>query len=186
MSETAGGSQRPKTSIRFRREFAIRGLLIYAKGQESVSTYRVRHSGNLPKVATVDLVGKYQERLQVNSSPPDRAGNGWTQHRTEQRSNCTVSAPTGVQHRRSSKSVSPFLLPDDRRERPPARSHNVVDTRGVHRPTKGAGGDHSTQQRRCENIAAILRATPDSNGTYADIARKAQEHDALVSWIGGG
>ena len=32
-----------------------------------------------------------------------------------------------------------------------------------------------------ENIAAMLQAIPDSNGTYADIARKAQEHGAILS-----
>ncbi len=32
-----------------------------------------------------------------------------------------------------------------------------------------------------ENIAAMLQAIPDSNGTYADIAGKAQEHGAILS-----
>ena len=32
-----------------------------------------------------------------------------------------------------------------------------------------------------ENIAAMLQAIPDSNGTYAEIAGKAQEHGAILS-----
>ena len=32
-----------------------------------------------------------------------------------------------------------------------------------------------------ENIAAMLQAIPDSNGTYVDIAGKAQEHGAILS-----
>ena len=32
-----------------------------------------------------------------------------------------------------------------------------------------------------ENIAAMLQAIPDTNGTYADIAGKAQEHGAILS-----
>ena len=32
-----------------------------------------------------------------------------------------------------------------------------------------------------ENIAAMLQAIPDSNGTYADIAGKAQEHSTILS-----
>ena len=32
-----------------------------------------------------------------------------------------------------------------------------------------------------ENIAAMLQAIPDSNGTYADTAGKAQEHGAILS-----
>ena len=32
-----------------------------------------------------------------------------------------------------------------------------------------------------ENIAAMLQAIPDSNGTYADTAGKAQKHGAILS-----